>query len=102
MSPSNDCGCDGIPAPHAVPVVLNSIIPRGPVRAALAALDAHLQPPLRWVPYAVIRGSIRLRKGQTFVRSVLNSSLWKSALAERGLTVQAKGKNRHGVGFKVP
>lgn len=74
-------------------------VPPGPVRAALAALDAHLQS-ARWVPYEAIRLAFRLRKGQSFVRDVLNSPVWKTALAERGLVVRAKGK-RHGVGLPV-
>jgi hypothetical protein len=88
--------------PKSIPTMFRdqtnpATVPRGPVKAALAALDAHLQA-ARWVPYAAIRSSFKLRKGHSFVRDVLNSPVWKAALAERGLIVRAKGK-RHGVGL---
>ena len=72
-------------------------VPNGPVKAALAALDAHLAS-ARWVPYSAIRSAIRLPKGSTFVRSVLNFPHWLAGLRSRGLIVRAKGK-RHGVGL---
>jgi hypothetical protein len=93
MTPSSNSSASVVPG--------SAVIPNGPVKASLAALDAALQS-ARWVPYAAIRSAIRLPKGSTFVRSVLNAALWKAALADRGLVVRAKGRNRHGVGFKMP
>lgn len=72
--------------------------PKGPVRAALATLDAYLRYHSNetWVPYAAIN-RVRVPRGSTFRGAVLNSPHWAEGLAWRGLERQSRGENRGGV-----